>query len=383
MASASSHFKEQNDMKSRILFHTAALGLLTPALAFSQAAAPAPGSIHGHVQNAAGMAQTGEIKLSQDRSTSDDKARKYLYTFPVAASGDFTGTGIAPGKYLMFFQVKGATVDYIDNVEIKPGVDTAANDDMTREEFIKAMTPEARKQLEDFKKANAAAVAANKAVGNMNSLLTSARDAEKAGNYDSAIDSMKQATTLGPDQPILWLELGNAQLGGKKYDDAVVSYNKAVDLNTASKKPNPSIAGSAYNNLGQAYAKLNKPQDALAAYDKAATAEPAKAATYYLNEAVTLYNNNAHPEAATAADKAIAADPTKAEAYYIKGQSLIDKASIDSKTQKMTAPPGCLEAYLKYLELAPTGSHATDVQGIVSAFDEKQVSAFKANAKKK
>ena len=129
--------------------------------------------------------------------------------------------------------------------------------------------------------------------------------------------------------------------------------------------------------------KLNKPQDALAAYDKAAQAEPAKAATYYYNESVTLYNSGNHAESAAAADKAIAADPTKADAYYIKGQSLIDKATLDPKTQMMSAPPGCLEAYLKYLELAPQGSHAADVNGIVGAFDQKQVASFKANAKKK
>ena len=363
-------------MKSRILTHTAAIVLLSPAaLAFAQAPAVTPGTIHGHVNNAAGMGQSGEVKLSQDRSTQDDKARKYLYTFPVDASGDFKGAGVAPGTYIMFFQVKGATVDYIDNVAIKSGTDTTANDDMTRKEFMDAMSPEAKKALEDFKKQNAATMAANKAVTNMNAQLASARDAEKAGNYDDAVKTMTDATAAGPDQPILWLELGNAQLGAKKYDDSVVSFQKAVDTNAASKKPNPSIAGSAYNNMGQAYAKLTKGPDALAAYDKAAAAEPAKAASYYYNESVVLYNSNNHTEAAQAADKAIAADPTKADAYYIKGQALIDKATLDPKTQKMSAPPGCLEAYLKYLELAPTGAHAADVKGIVSAFDEKQVTA--------
>jgi tetratricopeptide (TPR) repeat protein len=367
-------------MKSRILAYAAVLALMPSAALLAQG--PQPGSIHGHVQNAAGSPQTGEIKLSTDRS-GDEKTRKYQYTFPVAPSGDFTGSGIAPGKYIMFFQVKNATVDFIDNVEIKSGVDTAANDDMTREEFIKAMTPEQRKQLEEFKKENAAAVAANKTVGNLNALLTSAREAQKAGKYDEAVTAMQQATTQKPDEPILWLEYGNSLLGAKKYDESLTAFQKAVDLNAASKKPSPSIASVAYNNMGQADVKLNKPKDALGAYDKAAQAEPAKAATYYYNESVTLYNSGDHTESAAAADKAIAADPTKADAYYIKGQSLIDKATLDPKTQKMSAPAGCLDAYLKYLELAPTGAHAEDVKGIVSAFDQKQVDAFKANSKKK
>ncbi|MGI4756184.1 MAG: hypothetical protein ACRYGF_04960, partial [Janthinobacterium lividum] len=97
-------------MKTRILSHVAVLAMLSPAALLAQA--PAPGSIHGHVQNAAGMAQAGEIKLTTDRN-SDEKTRKYQYTFPVEPSGDFKGEGIAPGKYILFFQVKGATVDYI------------------------------------------------------------------------------------------------------------------------------------------------------------------------------------------------------------------------------------------------------------------------------
>ncbi len=369
-------------MKSRILSVAAIAAVLSPvgmALAQDQ-----PGSIHGHVQNAAGTAQgTGDVKLTTDRSTTDDKTRKYEYSFPVDANGDFKGAGIKPGSYVMFYIVKGATVDFINNVEVKSGQDTAQNDDMTREDFLKAMTPEQKKQLEEFKKQNAAAVAANKTVANLNTLLTGARDDEKNGKYDDAIAKMTQATQQKPDEAILWLELGNAQLGAKKFDDAATSLQKAGDLNAASKKPNPSIAGSAYNNLGQALIGAKKPTEALAAYDKAAAAEPAKAGVYYYNEAAVLYNANNHDQAAQAADKAIAADPTKAEAYYIKGQSLIDKASIDPKTQKMTAPDGCLEAYLKYLELAPSGPHAADVQGIVSAFDQKQVSDFKANKGKK
>lgn len=371
-------------MKSRILSLAALAAVLSPAgLAIGQAA-DQPGSLHGHVQNAAGTAQgTGDIKLTTDRSTADDKTRKYEYSFPVDANGDFKGTGIKPGKYVMFYVVKNATVDYINDVEIKPGQDTAQNDDMTREEFLKAMTPEQKKQLEEFKKANAATVAANKTVGNLNALLTGARDDEKAGKYDDAITKMQQATSQKADEAILWLELGNAQLGAKKYDDAVTSFQKAADANAASKKPNPSIAGSAYNNMGQALVNQKKAPEALAAYDKAAQAEPAKAATYYYNEAAVMYNSGQHDQSAQAADKAIAADPTKADAYYIKGQSLIDKATIDPKTQKMSAPDGCLEAYLKYLELAPSGSHAADVQGIVSAFDQKQVSDFKANKGRK
>ncbi len=63
---------------------------------------------------------------------------------------------------------------------------------------------------------------------------------------------LQQAITAkpGPGYP-LYFTLGDAQTGQKKYDDAAVSYQKAIDLNDASKKPNPDLDSASYNNLGQ------------------------------------------------------------------------------------------------------------------------------------
>ena len=79
-----------------------------------------------------------------------------------------------------------------------------------------------------------------------------------------------------------------------------------------------------------------------------------------------------------AADKAIAADPKRADAYYITGQSLIQKATVDPKTQKITAPPGTVDAYQTYLELAPDGPRADEVKGILTGIGETVKSSYKA-----
>jgi len=47
------------------------------------------------------------------------------------------------------------------------------------------------------------------------------------------------------------------------YTAAAASYQKGIDLNAASKKPSPETAGTAYNQLGQAYAKLGDAQKIL------------------------------------------------------------------------------------------------------------------------
>ncbi len=377
--------------------------LLLVAMAHpARSVAQGTASIHGHVNNAAGMAlPKAEIRLTTDR-TSQPAERKYQYTFPIDANGDYKATGIAPGNYVVFVFAEDKSVDFNESVVLANADDKVINFDMTRPEYLAKMSPEDRKALEEYKKKNAEIVAGNQKIQNLNALLTQARADNKAGNYDSAMKAMKDATAAKPDEGILWITLGDAQLGSadaaakaakaagsptsdpaitQKYTDAVTSYKKGVDLNAASKKPSPEVAAVAYNQLGQAYAKMGDTKSAADAYEQAAKALPANAGMYYYNEAVTLYNNGKLPEADAAADKAIAADPKKADAYYIKGQALIPQATVDPKTQKIVAPPGCVEAYQTYLELAPDGAHAADVKGILEGIGAQVKSSYKAGKK--
>ncbi len=379
----------------------AVMTIAMPARSFAQEAA-AGASLHGKVTNPAGQPVTGgEVRLTTDR-TSDAKSRKYAYTFPIDASGGYKGTGIKPDNYVAIVYQQDKSLDFVDSVVLKTGDDKTVDFDMTRKEYIDKMTPEEKKALEEFKKKNADVVQANAKIANLNTLLTQARADNKAGNYDAAMTAMQQATAAKPDEGILWVTLGDAQLGaadtaakaakaaGKpvsdpdvsgKYNDAVASYKKAVELNAASKKPSPETAAAAENQMGQAYGKMGDAKDAADAYDTAAKAQPANAGMYYFNEAATLYNAGKPDDAGNAADKAIAADPKRAEAYYIKGQALIPKASVDPKTQKITAPPGCVEAYQQYLELAPDGPHAQEVKDILTGIGAQIKSTYKAGKK--
>lgn len=365
----------------------------------SRSMAQTTASIHGHVNNPINQAITkGDVKLTTDR-TSDAKSRKYQYTFPIDQNGDYKGTGITAGNYVAVVFVDNKSIDFNDNVALANGDDKVVNFDMSRADYIAKMTPDEKKQLEEYRKKNAEAMKANSQIANLNKALVQARADTKAGNFDPAIASMTNATTLKPDEPILWVALGDAQLGAanaqekagtpatdaglqKKFSDAADSYKKAIDLNSASKKPNAQTAAAAYNQLAQALSRGGKTTEATAAYDQAATADPANAGMYYFNEAATFYNTGKLDEAGAAADKAIAADPKRADAYYIKGQSLIPKATVDPKTQKIVAPPGCVEAYQQYLALAPDGPHAADVKGILTGIGAKVESSYKAPKKK-
>jgi tetratricopeptide (TPR) repeat protein len=377
------------------------LAMTHPARSMAQATGSA--SIHGHVTNPAGMPlNKGEVRLSADRG-GDPKDRKYPYKFPIDQNGDYKGTGIASGKYIVFVFQDEKTLDFTqDTVDFANGDDKTVNFDMTRAEYLAKMSPEDKKVLEEYKKKNAEIVAGNAKIQNLNALLTQARTDNKAGNYDAAIKAMQDATAAKPDEGILWITMGDAQLGAadtaakaakaagtsssdpavaQKYTDAAASYKKGLELNAASKKPSPEAAAAGYNQLGQTYAKMGNAKDSADAYEMAAKAMPANAAMYFFNEAATLYNAGKLPEAEAAADKAIAADPKKADAYYIKGQALIPQATVDPKTQKIVAPPGCVEAYQMYLELAPDGPHAADVKGILEGIGAQVKSTYKAPKK--
>lgn len=352
-------------------------------LAITPAFAQAPANtarIHGHVQDpvAAPIAKA-VIKLSLDLYGKNVK-----YTFTTDANGDYKGEGVEPGTYVAtLFSAQGKALDQFTSVKLVANTDLAQDFDLTRPDYISKLTPEQRKAAEELRKQNAEAAKANAQVKNLNANLVQARAANKAKDYAKAEDLMKQATTLKPDAAVLWLELGIAQAGQKKYDDATTSLKKTLELDAASKSPSAELQGAANNTLGEVLANAGKVPDAAAAYEAASKADPKNSAMYYTNETIVLSRSGAPGESvAAAADKAIAADPTKPIPYYLKGQALIAKATIDPKTQKIVAPPGCAEAYQKYLELAPNGPMANDAKGVLAEMSETVTTSYKSGKKK-
>jgi tetratricopeptide (TPR) repeat protein len=337
------------------------------------------GSIHGHAQDPAGVPlANAQIQISTDGKTP-------LYTFTGDQNGDYKGDNIKPGTYVVTLFIKGPNdanykpVDRFTEVKIDAGANVAQDFDLSRPDFIKKLSPEEQKQLADAKTKNAGIQKDNAQVKNLNADLATARSDIKDKKFDEAASLMQRDTTAKPDAAVLWVELAIAQNGLKKYDDAITAAKKAIETNAASKKPSPEIEGAANNTLGEAYAGKNQIPDATAAYDAAAKAQPANAGMFYSNEAIVLAKSGANADAvAAAADKAIAADPNKPVPYYLKGQALIAKATVDPKTNKIVAPPGCEEAYEKYLQLDPNGPMAADAKNILTQIGSKQAKSYKA-----
>ncbi len=399
------------------------LGLLAFALLPALAQTPAPsklGKVHGHVTNPTGAPQAGGAVslLAVGTSSGPGLSAKISEkaNFPVDANGDYSGE-VASGSYDIIYRSPGTPLDQVtdkfENVKIFAGQDVLQDFDMTRKEYLDTLSADQRKQLEDLKKKNAEAIKTNEVVRILNAdLKTSvqdlhdadgahaaalaalgatapkadvdAKEAEiKTAKYTEIETLMLKDTGLRPAEPGLWIQLAQAQLLLKKYDLAEASYKKALELDAASKKPRPDLEGMANSGLGEVYARNGKVPEANAAFDQAAKVNPPMAETYLKNEAVIFFNIGNGEAQIAAADEAIKVDPTQPVPYYLKGQGLIQKATIDPKTGKMILPDGCAESYQKYLDLAPTGLYAGEVKAILTEATQTHNTSVSTQTSKK
>jgi tetratricopeptide (TPR) repeat protein len=392
------------------------IGLLAFAVlpALAQTPAPNTGKIHGHVTNPSGAPQSvGSVSLSTD------EGRSSKYTFPVDANGDYKGDA-NPGTYTVVFRQPDTPpdkmVDSFDNVKIVAGQDVNQDIDMSRKAFIDKLPKEQQDKLAEMKKHNSEALKANQIIKQVNAdIQTVAQDIKdadaaaatakntlgaaaakadldakaaeiKTAKYTEVEKLMTTDTALKPDASILFAELGQAQTGLKEYDPALVNFKKALDLENAlqaaGKKTNSAVQGLCQAGIGEIYARTGKVQEAMDAYDAAVKVNPSQGAFYLTNETKIFYSTSQTDAQVAAADKAIALDPNAAILYYLKGNGLVQKTTMDPKTNKLVAPAGCLEAYQKYLQLAPDGPYAADVKGILAGFSQTIDNTYKAPKKK-
>ena len=329
-------------------------------------------------------------------------------------SGGFLSVGVTTGSYKISLIQNGQVLFFFNNVTIHLLPENAPNVidfNLAKEHAGQGtghMTAEQQKQMGEAQKRNAEAAKERAEIGSLNKMLTDAAAAEQAGNWDQAVTILTQAAQTAPNRDLLWARLGGAELGAgdatktsskeqseQHYQKSATDYQKAVQLLSANPNPTPDqkkqLAGY-HNNLGQAYAKTGKPQEAMAEYNSAAQMDPPSAATYYFNLGATLTNSATREqdqqiktkdieEANAAFDKAIAAKPDYSEAYYQKAINLLSKATFD-KTGKMVPAEGTVDAFNKYLEVDPQGKHAEEAKSIIASLGEKVQTTYKKGKSK-
>jgi tetratricopeptide (TPR) repeat protein len=337
-------------------------------------------AVRGHVTGEDGKPLAGADILMLNK----DNGQKF--SMRTDKKGDFVNVGVALGVYHLSVSA-GGKVLYEKDVTVSGeepfwDIDVPKANEQKKEEALKQLTPEQRKQLEQQQKA---AEQERAKVANLNQLLAQSKTAQDTGNFDQAISLLKQANQMDPTHDVIWSRLAENDLSaGAKADKTAASgyYTDAVDAYKKAIAIKPSVAGY-HNNLGQAYAKLGQTDQAMAEYTTAAQLDPAEAGMYYFNLGAVLTNTGKPDEAITAFDKALAADPNRADAYYWKGVNLMGKATI-GKDGKTVAPPEAVEALNKYLQLKPDGPHAQNAKDMLALVGAKVETSFtKSGGKKK
>ncbi len=352
-----------------------ALVALIAGLCASPVFAQATGSVKGVCKDTEGKPIAGATVEWYSQET----GRKY--DIKTNNKGEYFSLGISPGKYKVSLLKDGKDLFHFNNVPVQLDENTL-DFDLKKEQASGAqaqgISQEQLKKLQEQQEKQAKEVNTVKA---LNEKLSAANQASSAGDFDTAISVLAEATQMDPTRDLLWFKLGDAYRSsavkqtdsaekGKRFESAVQAYEKALQLkqNSPENQKDPEAnkkMAAYYNNLAEAYAKSGKPEDAMKAYTQAAQLDPVGAGQYYFNLGAVLTNSGKVDDAIAAFDKAIAADPNRADAYYWKGVNLIGKATL--KGDKMVAPEGTAEAFNKYLELQPSGQFAEPAKQMLAS----------------
>ncbi len=271
---------------------------------------------------------------------------KGTYKVKTNKKGEFIYIGLPLGNYKITLQnPSGQTLFFFNGKHIGMGEPTQIDFDLPKEmKAQQAANPEAFKQVEQQQKEQ-------KQFTGMKGLFDEGNTLLGEKKFPEAADKFTQALPLanGKNKAIVLSRLAEAYDGSKQFDKAIATYQQAIGINPQD--------GDLHNNLGSDYANTGKIEDAKTEFQKAAEINPAGAAQYYFNYGAVLYNTGKMDEAAEAFKKCLSLDPKKADAYFWLGLALSGKMTT-SPDGKVVTPPGTLEAFQKYLEIAPTGPNA-------------------------
>jgi tetratricopeptide (TPR) repeat protein len=192
-------------------------------------------------------------------------------------------------------------------------------------------------------------------------------DAEK-------LNAPKDAKNL----PVIVGDEASALECAEKYPEAAEAFERALAL-----KPDAGFYGAHATDLAKAamaQSGITAAQisdvlaKATADCNQATALDPAKGAICWRNLGIVFYNKGHIKESLEPFQKATAADPTNADAWYFLGSVLLNQMDSKQVNDKVTyiIQPGTQEAYQKYLDLAPTGSHAAEAKAALDTITSLQ-----------
>jgi len=323
---------------------------------------------------------------------------KGSYQVKTDKKGHYFYNGLPIGVYNVTVEVNGKVMDGVNSVRTRLGDPTEVPFDLQKgaaaraaqnaamqqaaasgagltKEQERGMTKEQKDSMEKALKEREASMKKNK---ELNDAFNAGMTAMQGKQYDAAVTSLSKASEIDPKQVAVWAQLADAYVGlagtktGPEFDATMAkgldAYAKAIELN-----PND---GATHNNYALALAKAKKFDEMKTELNKAAQLDPAKAGQYYYNLGALMVNSGQNDAAIDAFKKAIEADPKHADSYYQLGVGLVSKATLGADG-KMTPVPGTVEAFQKYLELAPNGQFAEGAKGMLATFSSTIDTSYK------
>jgi tetratricopeptide (TPR) repeat protein len=101
-------------------------------------------------------------------------------------------------------------------------------------------------------------------------LVKQGREQSIKGEYQAAIATLERAVRIEPDNPLVWLELGQTHLSARNAPQAESMGRKAVALATG----NTNVQANAWRLIGDALRARGRDVDASEAYQRASMAAP-------------------------------------------------------------------------------------------------------------
>lgn len=294
--------------------------------------------------------------------------------------GKFVQLGLGTGTYTLTLTNDKDKLNFTQKVGLASGQDLPVVIDLKKIAAEAAGSPEAQKKenedaklFADMKVHFDAGLAAMTDATDLRKQLGAAPADQKASiqdklntDYQTAITELGLAEKgVSPKDPknhaVVLANLAQAYDFDKKFDDAVTTYQKAIDL-----APAPGL----YSNMSTSQANAaitakdpagmqQKLTDASGDCDKAIALDPTTASKCWKNLGIVLSNTGHMDAAVDPLQKATQADPKDAQSWYLLGGALtaniVPKQVGDKLVADTSAAAG---AYQKCIDAAPTGPYA-------------------------
>jgi tetratricopeptide (TPR) repeat protein len=261
-----------------------------------------------------------------------------IYKTKTEKNGEFRLLGVPYGSYEV--NVLNDKGEKLSSDRTTLGTDNTTDSNILAIHISKEAIPDNKFGLPDpaapkLTKEQLAKIAAdNKKIAGLNSLISDAQNARQAQDWPKAENALTQLIAAAPDSSRwdFYMALGEAQSKSNKLPEAVQTYDKGIQvaqsLISGSSPADPKIpslnpaaaksgAGRMLTAQGNAYLKLQKPDEAIASLKKAAEIDPSSAMFSY-NLCGVEFNAQKFDDARTACNKYLQLEPSGSHAEEVK-----------------------------------------------------------------